>query len=151
MGPHVVGRRIVVRHLLPDGRASDVLGVCTAWDEASLTIDRDGHGPVVISLSTVVTGKPVPPRASVRARVGAAAVERHVEALWSRVTTEPLGTKLADYSLMTWGPDGDWSEKKPHFCWPVSASLRNLPERQGPARGTRRPAWCPCSSRGPRH
>jgi ribosomal protein S18 acetylase RimI-like enzyme len=92
LGPHVVGLRIVVRQLLPDGRASDVLGTCTAWGPDSLTVDRDGHGPVVIPLSTVVTGKPVPPRASVRARVGAAEVERHVEALWSQVTTEPLGT-----------------------------------------------------------
>ena len=49
LGPHVVGQRIVVRHLLPDGSATDVLGVCTAWGEASLTVDRDGHGPVTIA------------------------------------------------------------------------------------------------------
>lgn len=92
LGPHVVGTRVVVRHLLPDGRASDVLGTCTAWGDDSLTIERDGHGPTRIALATVVTGKPVPPRASVRARVPAAEVERHVEALWAEVTTEPLGT-----------------------------------------------------------
>lgn len=91
LGPHVVGRRVVVRHLLPDGRASDVLGTCTAWDGTTLTVDRDGHGPVTVALADVVTGKPVPPRASVRARVSASEVERHVEALWSQVTTEPLG------------------------------------------------------------
>ena len=92
LGPHVVGQRVVVRHLLPDGSATDVLGTCTAWGAHSLTVDREGHGQVVIPLSAVVTGKPVPPRASVRARVGAAEVERHIEALWSEVTTEPLGT-----------------------------------------------------------
>ncbi len=92
LGPHVVGGRVVVRHLLPDGRASDVLGTCTAWDGTELVIDRDGHGPVTIRLADVVTGKPVPPRASVRARVSASEVERHVEALWSQVTAEPLGT-----------------------------------------------------------
>ncbi|CAM3560708.1 GNAT family N-acetyltransferase [Nocardioides zeicaulis] len=92
LGPHVVGQRVVVRHLLPDGRASDVLGTCTAWDADAMTIDRDGHGPVRVALADVVTGKPVPPRAAVRARVTASEVERHVEALWSQVTTEPLGT-----------------------------------------------------------
>ncbi len=91
LGPHVVGQRVVVRHLLPDGSATDVLGTCTAWGEDSLTVDRDGHGPVVIPLSTVVTGKPVPPRASVRARVSAREVELHSFADWPEVVREPLG------------------------------------------------------------
>ena len=95
LGPHVVGQRIVVRHLLPDGRASDVLGTCTAWGADSLTIDRDGPpdraGPVVIALSDVVTGKPVPPRASVRARVPAREVELHSFADWPEVVREPVG------------------------------------------------------------
>ncbi|NYE35319.1 GNAT superfamily N-acetyltransferase [Nocardioides cavernae] len=101
LGPHVVGQRIVVRHLLPDGRATDVLGTCTAWGEDSLTIDPDrardgtpGEGPVTVRLADVVTGKPVPPRASVRSRVPAQEVEEHVAALWSSVTTEPLGRWL---------------------------------------------------------
>ena len=98
LGPHVVGQRIVVRHLLPDGRATDVLGTCTAWDDGSLTIDRDGPpdraGPVVIALADVDTGKPVPPRASVRARVPARSVEEHVAALWTEIETEPLGEWL---------------------------------------------------------
>jgi hypothetical protein len=91
LGPHVVGRRIVVRHLLPDGSATDVLGTCTAWGPDSLTVDRDGHGPVVIALATVVTGKPVPPRASVRARVSPREVELHTFADWPEVAREPLG------------------------------------------------------------
>lgn len=94
LGPQVVGQRIVVRHLLPDGSATDVLGTCTAWGEGSLTVDRDGHGPVDIALSAIVTGKPVPPRASVRARVPAREIELHVAALWSSVSTEPLGEWL---------------------------------------------------------
>lgn len=94
LGPHVVGQRIVVRHLLPDGSATDVLGTCTAWGEGSLTVDRDGHGPVRIALSDVVTGKPVPPRASVRARVPAREIELHIGALWTSITTEPLGDWL---------------------------------------------------------
>ncbi len=91
LGPHVVGQRVVVRHLLRDGTATDVLGTCTAWGEAALTIDRDGHGPVEIELRDIVTGKPVPPRASVRARVSAQDVEEHVGALWDSIRTEPLG------------------------------------------------------------
>jgi len=95
LGPHVVGQRVVVRHLLPDGRASDVLGTCTAWGADSLTIDPDGPadraGPVVIALADVVTGKPVPPRASVRARVPARDVELHSFADWAEVVREPLG------------------------------------------------------------
>jgi GNAT superfamily N-acetyltransferase len=89
-----VGRRIVVRHLLPDGSATDVLGTCTEWGAESLTVDRDGHGPVRIALADVVTGKPVPPRASVRARVSAREVEEHVGALWTAIETEPLGDWL---------------------------------------------------------
>lgn len=91
LGPHVVGQRVVVRHLLPDGRATDVLGTCTAWTADSITVDREGHGAVAILLAEVVTGKPVPPRASVRARVSAQEVEQHIAALWTSVTTEPLG------------------------------------------------------------
>jgi N-acetylglutamate synthase len=84
----------VVRHLLPDGRATDVLGTCTAWGADTLTVERDGHGPVVIALATVVTGKPVPPRASVRSRVPAREVEEHIGALWATTETEPLGDWL---------------------------------------------------------
>lgn len=80
-----------MRHLLPDGSATDVLGTCTAWGADSLTVDRDGHGPVTIPLSDVVTGKPVPPRASVRARVSARDIELRSFADRPEVTREPLG------------------------------------------------------------
>jgi ribosomal protein S18 acetylase RimI-like enzyme len=91
LGPHVVGQRVVVRHLLPDGRATDVLGTCTAWGTDSLTVDREGHGPVRIPLAEVVTGKPVPPRASVRARVPARAAEDHGLGLWPDMERVDLG------------------------------------------------------------
>lgn len=94
LGPHVVGKRIVVRHLLPDGRATDVLGTCLSWSDAELVVDRDGAGPVTIRVADVVTGKPVPPRPSVRHRVSAQDVELHVGSLWPSMTTEPLGTWL---------------------------------------------------------
>jgi GNAT superfamily N-acetyltransferase len=98
LGPHVVGQRIVVRHRLPDGSATDVLGVCTSWGADTVTVDRDGPtdkiGPVTIALVDIITGKPVPPRASVRSRVEAQEVEEHIGALWSTISTEPLGDWL---------------------------------------------------------
>jgi len=57
LGPHVVGVRVVVRHRLPDGRATDTLGICTEWGESSLVVDSDA-GPVEIALADVVTGGP---------------------------------------------------------------------------------------------
>ena len=98
LGPHVVGQRVVVRHLLPDGRATDVLGTCTTWGDDAVVIDRDDPthpaGPVTIPLASIVTGKPVPPRTSVRARASAQEVEQHVSALWTSIDVEPLGAWL---------------------------------------------------------
>ncbi|CAA9385547.1 MAG: Histone acetyltransferase HPA2 and related acetyltransferases [uncultured Nocardioides sp.] len=91
LGPHVVGQRVVVRHLLPDGRANDVLGVCTSWGARTVVI-RSDRGPVEIPVADVVTGKPVPPRPSVRHRVSAHDVELHVASLWPTLRSEPLGT-----------------------------------------------------------
>lgn len=94
LGPHVVGQRVVVRHLLPDGRATDVLGTCVAWEDEELVVHRDGGAPVTIRVADVVTGKPVPPRPSIRHRVSAHDVELHVASLWPTMTTEPLGSWL---------------------------------------------------------
>lgn len=86
----MVGQRIVVRHLLPDGRATDVLGVCQRWGPATALIQTKS-GRVEVDLATIVTGKPVPPRASVRQRVPAHVAERHALVLWPHVETEELG------------------------------------------------------------
>jgi ribosomal protein S18 acetylase RimI-like enzyme len=93
LGPHVVGQRVVVRHLLPDGRATDVLGTCTAWDGDVAVVESE-HGPVEIRVADIVTGKPVPPRASVRARVPARDAERHGLVLFPGLETAPLGEWL---------------------------------------------------------
>ena len=94
LGPSVVGQRVVVRYLLPDGRATDVLGICVSWGPEDLVVHQDGGEPVTIGVADVVTGKPVPPRPSVRHRVAAHDVELHVASLWPAMTTEPLGTWL---------------------------------------------------------
>ncbi|GAB2986494.1 hypothetical protein GCM10027076_25700 [Nocardioides montaniterrae] len=75
-----MGRRIVIRHLLDDGRATDVLGVCTAWGERSCTVDSD-RGVVEVALDRIVSGKPVPPRPSVLGRVSPDEAARRAAAL----------------------------------------------------------------------
>lgn len=94
LDPRVVGQRVVVRYLLPDGRATDVLGTCVSWGPEELVVHQDGGEPVTIRIADVVTGKPVPPRPSVRHRVDAHDVELHVASLWPAMTTVPLGTWL---------------------------------------------------------
>ena len=56
-----VGSRVVVRHRLPEGGLTDVLGVLERWDDGALHV-RDRHGAEhVVDERAVVGGKPVPP------------------------------------------------------------------------------------------
>jgi len=98
LGPHVVGTRVVVRRVVPGetgpsgGPAlTDVIGTCTAWGEGRCIVVRADGSAVEIPLADVVSGKPVPPRPSVRHRVPSAEVERHTAALWPDLVAEPLG------------------------------------------------------------
>jgi hypothetical protein len=66
LGPHDVGFRVVVRHIVGvrDGRPllTDVLGELTSFTEVELTVTgRDG--PVRVPAAAVVAGKRIPPRA----------------------------------------------------------------------------------------
>ena len=98
MGPHVVGQRVVVRRLLP-GRTgpsggpamTDVLGVCTAWGDGACVIQPESGEPVTIRLADIVSGKPVPPRPSVRHRVSVRDAEEHTLHLFPGLETERLG------------------------------------------------------------
>lgn len=98
LGPHVVGQRVVVRRVLPGefgptgGPAmTDVLGVCTAWGPGECVVEPESGAPVVIAISDIVSGKPVPPRPSVRQRVSPAAAEAHALSLWPHIEVVPLG------------------------------------------------------------
>jgi N-acetylglutamate synthase len=98
LGPHVVGTRVVVRRLLrgetgPSGgpAMTDVLGVCTSWGDGVCVVEPEEGPPVRIPLADIVSGKPVPPRPSVRHRVSAYDAELHVLSLWPDVETRPLG------------------------------------------------------------
>jgi ribosomal protein S18 acetylase RimI-like enzyme len=98
LGPHVVGRRVVVRRLLPGetgpsgGPAmTDVLGTCLAWDAGVCVVAPESGPPVTIPVDEIVTGKPVPPRGSVRQRVSTREAEVRALPLWTSPTAQPLG------------------------------------------------------------
>jgi len=79
-----------VRRRLPDGSATDVLGECEAWG-ADVAVRRADGTLETFPATTVITGKPVPPRASVRARVPGRSIELRAFADWPEVAREPLG------------------------------------------------------------
>ena len=70
---------------------TDVLGICTAWGDGRCVIAPESGDPVEIRLADIVSGKPVPPRPSVRHRVGARAAEQHTLTLWAGLESEALG------------------------------------------------------------
>jgi ribosomal protein S18 acetylase RimI-like enzyme len=93
----VIGRRIVVRRLLrgetgPSGgpAMTDLLGVCESWTAEACVVRPESGDPVTIPLADIVSGKPVPPRPSVRMRVSARDAESHTAALVGS-DVEPLG------------------------------------------------------------
>lgn len=107
LGPHVVGQRIVVRRIVrgetgPSGgpALTDLLGTCLSWDAEACVVEPDSpHGgsdqaPVRIALADIVSGKPVPPRPSVRQRVPAREAELRVVRMFPATATEPLGEWL---------------------------------------------------------
>jgi ribosomal protein S18 acetylase RimI-like enzyme len=89
----VVVRRLVPGETGPSGgpAMTDVIGTCLSWDGTTCVVAPESGPPVTIPLDLVVTGKPVPPRASVRQRVSARDAERHSLPLWPHVERVPLG------------------------------------------------------------
>ncbi len=59
--PTDVGHRVVVRHRLLDGRATDVLGELVSLDDAALRVRRADGAEVVVPRGDVVAARPVPP------------------------------------------------------------------------------------------
>ncbi len=109
LGPHVVGQRVVLRRLLVGERGpsggpafSDVLGECLAWGEHAVLRLADGS-EVSVPVAEIVSGKPVPPRPSVRQRVSPKEAQLLAFAMWPRLDTAPLGA----WTLR-------WSELSPH-------------------------------------
>jgi GNAT superfamily N-acetyltransferase len=105
LGPHVVGKRIVVRRVLrgetgPSGgpALTDVLGICTAWADGVCVVQPETGDPVTIATADIVSGKPVPPRPAPRLRVDPAEAQLRAMALWPDLETRPLGHWLLRHS-----------------------------------------------------
>ena len=101
LGPHVVGQRVVVRRVLrgetgPSGgpAMTDVLGVLQSWSDGVASVLTAADELVRIEVADIVSGKPVPPRPSVRHRVPVEVAERRALASWPAPETEPLGEWL---------------------------------------------------------
>lgn len=123
LGPHVVGQRVVVRRIVrgetgPTGgpALTDLLGTCLAWGDEVCVVQPVTGAPVTIALGDIVSGKPVPPRPSVRARVSAGDAQRRGFALFADLETRPLGdwvlrrsptaTARRAGSVLAFGPSG---------------------------------------------
>ncbi len=86
------GERWVVRHRLPDGSATDVIGWLEAVDAASVRLSVVGGAIRVIERMTIVAARRVPPAAGGPhpRRISAEDLERHTLAGWLALH-EPLG------------------------------------------------------------
>jgi len=98
LGPHVVGQRVVVRRVLvgetgPTGGPAftDVLGICESWADGVAVIRPESGPPVEIPIELIVSGKPVPPRASARQRISVRDAELHTAALTRGIEISTLG------------------------------------------------------------
>lgn len=56
-----IGHRVVVRHRLPGGQQTDVLGVLESYAADSLTVRHTDSTPHRIALADVTAAKPIPP------------------------------------------------------------------------------------------
>lgn len=95
LGPHVIGTRIVVRRVIPHtGEVTDTLGVCESWTHTDCVLRLHDGSSLQIALGDIITGKPVPPRASARQRVPARECELRGLVMWPSLVTEPVGEWL---------------------------------------------------------
>lgn len=150
LGPHVVGARIVVRRVVrgeqgPSGgpAMTDLLGECVSWGDGVCVV-RPERGPdVSIALADIVSGKPVPPRPSVRSRVEPVRAQRHGFALFPDLVTTQVGdwvlrdsataTARRAHSVLAFGPSGvadDVEQVLAHYDRPVAAVLTGSAEHQ---------------------
>ena len=61
VGPGVSGVRVVVRHRLPDGGLTDVLGELRSWAAGELLVERRDGTVARICAADVVAAKRIPP------------------------------------------------------------------------------------------
>ncbi len=96
MGQRVVVRRVLRGETGPTGGPAftDVLGVMESWSGGETAVRTEAGDLVTITVADIVSGKPVPPRPSVRMRVPVEVAERRALASWPAHETEPLGEWL---------------------------------------------------------
>ena len=127
LGPWCVGERVVVRRRLP-GRTgpsggpalTDLLGILEEWGDGTLTVRAEDGTATVIDRSTVVAGKPVPPRPSVRLRVSPVEAEHRAVDFWPPCERRQLGdwvlrasegfSARGNSALLAGEPDRPWDE-----------------------------------------
>jgi GNAT superfamily N-acetyltransferase len=138
-----VVRRVLRGQTGPSGAPAmtDVLGVCTAWDDDSCVVEPESGPPVRIRFADIVSGKPVPPRPPVRHRVSPREAQMRGLALFPGVETEPLGAWLLRRSsehparransVLAFGPSGvddDIDRVVAFYRRPVAAVLPDSAE-----------------------
>jgi ribosomal protein S18 acetylase RimI-like enzyme len=96
--PEHVGRRVVVRRILPDERGpsggpamTDVLGVLDALTDQTLLVRREDGHVVEVDRSMVVAAKPVPGRMHASQRITAEGLQLVCSAGWQPPVREQLG------------------------------------------------------------
>lgn len=122
---------------------TDLLGTCLSWGDDACVVQPEDGEPVTIPLALVVSGKPVPPRPSVRQRVPAREAQRRAEALFPDLLTEPVGdwllrrsptaTNRRANSVLAFGPSevaDDVARVVAHYDRPVAAVLADSPEER---------------------
>jgi len=92
----VVVRRVLPGETGPTGgpAMTDLLGVMESWSATSTVVRAEDGTATEIRLSDIVSGKPVPPRPSVRMRVSAEEACRRSNGSWPAVHVEPMGAWL---------------------------------------------------------
>ena len=89
-------RRVLPGETGPTGgpAMTDLLGVMESWQSGTTTIRAESGAVTAIRIGDIVSGKPVPPRPSVRHRIHPEDAERRAVAGWPPLTSRPLGEWL---------------------------------------------------------
>jgi ribosomal protein S18 acetylase RimI-like enzyme len=139
----VVVRRVLRGRTGPSGgpAMTDLLGVCTSWGDGRCVVQPESGEPVTIALADIVSGKPVPPRPSVRRRVPPREAQVRAFALFPDLETEPVGDwvlrRSAGHparranSVLAFGPSGvagDAELVEAFYDRPVAAVLPDSAE-----------------------
>jgi ribosomal protein S18 acetylase RimI-like enzyme len=110
---------------------TDVLGTCESWAHGVAVIRREDGSTVEIRTADIVSGKPVPPRPSMRHRVSAREAESHAAPHWPGVVREALG----EWELRTEPEPRDRPRKRANSCLAMGDPGLPLPDAEHRVRG----------------